>query len=171
MLVIEGVAVVELVCPAAASVDEDMTMTTEWGGGDSGHGRSFDSRDFNSRDFVDDSCLIIGGHDGVGKEDGQPAVVRPKVKPVVVGMYPPSFQRGSSVPEGIEVFCFPDADVLVSRVTETPLACISPPSTGYVHRGRRRPAATHRHYRLNGAPSEFTVPWRFAGAVSPSRCR
>ncbi len=50
--------------------------------------------------------------------------------PQVVGMYPVSFQKGPSVPEFIQLFCFPDSDVLVSRVSEMPLASISAPSTG-----------------------------------------
>ncbi len=53
-------------------------------------------------------------------------------KPSIVGMYPPSFQRGKKVPPNMELFCFPDDDVLVKKMQRFPLAAISSSSTGCV---------------------------------------
>jgi hypothetical protein len=48
-------------------------------------------------------------------------------------MYSPSFQRGSYVPRDIQKFCFPVDDVIVPKMLQTPLACISQ-ATGCVPR-------------------------------------
>lgn len=133
LVVIEGVCIVELVVPAASSVDEETMMTPpalDWGASSDGRDR-FDSRDeFNSRDSVGEGFLVMGGAAADEGERERAPKPKPVVKPHVVGMYPSSFQKGASVPEFIQLFCFPDSDVLVNKVTETPLASVSPPSTG-----------------------------------------
>ncbi len=113
---------VELCCPSASSLSEDALMAAEEQRtpADVRRGGTFDSTD-SSRSAV----LAV---------PSTPAerVRWPKPVPSVVGMYPPSFQRGSYVPRDIQKFCFPDDDVIVPKMLQTPLACISQAATGCV---------------------------------------
>ena len=76
--VIEGVTLVELVVPAASSVDEDALCSPLGAGAywSSDHLSTFNSRDeFNSRDSMDDSLVIGAPHDG-GSVSGHDPTVR-----------------------------------------------------------------------------------------------
>lgn len=53
-------------------------------------------------------------------------------KPTIIGLYPPSFQHGRSVPANMQLFCFPDDEVLVKKMQRFPLAAISSSCTGCV---------------------------------------
>jgi hypothetical protein len=137
----EGVVVVELCCPSASSLSEDALMAAEEQRtpADVRRGGTFDSTD-SSRSAV----LAV---------PSTPAerVRWPKPVPSVVGMYPPSFQRGSYVPRDIQKFCFPDDDVIVPKMLQTPLACISQAATGCV------PRAVSAARRLAAAAADVRV--------------
>lgn len=67
------------------------------------------------------------GHRDVAQSDRDVTEVR---KPTIVGLFPSAFQRGDKVPPNMESFCFPDDDVLTSRLQRFPLSSLSSSCTG-----------------------------------------